>query len=75
MRRRRFGECKACHRSDRRCTVSQKSALLLSARASINAVSAVMARTHERIVRGTLHVPPTYRGMQAQHRAGQTVNT
>ena len=44
MRRRRSGECRASHRSLRRCTFSQKSALLPNTRASIRAVSAVIAR-------------------------------
>src|SRR5262249_50731143 len=44
MRWRRRGEFSASHRSLRRCTFSQNSALLLNTRASIRAVSAVIAR-------------------------------
>jgi hypothetical protein len=40
MRWRRSGECRASHRSLRRCTFSQKSALLPNTRASFRAVSA-----------------------------------
>src|SRR6266545_100570 len=44
IRFRRSGECKASHRSLRRCTLSQKSALLPNTRPSMRAVSAVTAR-------------------------------